>query len=314
MNDYRLKDLENERFAIFALTKRCQRILSEKMPKGTETIGWSIADHNNFKNKYYEAGLAFCPQGPGWAVMAKTKQQLIENLRWSGLAQYAEVSAEKENSGEVSPTDQKTAAEPATRKELVEKESDNKNPTRRGTQLKYSRGDKKYNRIAAALVELLRESGWKSDAAVYSELSGRYSVTRGKLAKAEGFSETLLKTIVAAGKKDLATRKYTQEAQEDLLAKRVAKHDGSEYSGERLVKKPEVAAITGLSESSIYKLMSKKLFPRPVHLGVGGVDGNAVAWVESELIEWVRQRISKRKTAYSSKSHNPMMENYRGSG
>lgn len=46
-----------------------------------------------------------------------------------------------------------------------------------------------------------------------------------------------------------------------------------------------VEEITGLSRSTIYDLMSKGLFPRPVKL-----TGKAVAWPESSITDWLNSR------------------------
>ena len=45
--------------------------------------------------------------------------------------------------------------------------------------------------------------------------------------------------------------------------------------------------LTGLSRSTIYDLMAKGQFPRPVRL-----TGKAVAWPESVIAEWLAQRPS----------------------
>lgn len=49
---------------------------------------------------------------------------------------------------------------------------------------------------------------------------------------------------------------------------------------------------TGMSRSNIYKLMSEGLFPKSISLGA-----RAVGWIESEINEWIEQRIeSSRKS------------------
>ncbi|MCK8104740.1 helix-turn-helix transcriptional regulator [Pseudoalteromonas sp. 2CM36K] len=60
----------------------------------------------------------------------------------------------------------------------------------------------------------------------------------------------------------------------------------------RLIKLKEVLHITGLSRSTVYRLMSAGGFPMKVELG-----GNSVAWVESEVEEWISKKIGKRDTA-----------------
>ena len=51
------------------------------------------------------------------------------------------------------------------------------------------------------------------------------------------------------------------------------------------LRRPEVQALTGLSRSTIYDLMAKGQFPRPVRL-----TEKAVAWPESAIAEWLAQR------------------------
>jgi prophage regulatory protein len=51
------------------------------------------------------------------------------------------------------------------------------------------------------------------------------------------------------------------------------------------LRRPAVEALTGLSRSTIYDLMAKGAFPRPVRL-----TEKAVAWPESAIVEWLAQR------------------------
>ncbi|MGO4909809.1 helix-turn-helix transcriptional regulator [Pseudorhodobacter sp. W20_MBD10_FR17] len=54
---------------------------------------------------------------------------------------------------------------------------------------------------------------------------------------------------------------------------------------DRHLRRRAVEDLTGLSRSTIYNLMSKNAFPRPVKL-----TGKAVAWPESKISEWLAQR------------------------
>ena len=54
---------------------------------------------------------------------------------------------------------------------------------------------------------------------------------------------------------------------------------------DRHIRRPEVQKLTGLSRSTIYDLMAKGAFPRPVRL-----TAKAVAWPESAIAEWLAQR------------------------
>ena len=62
-------------------------------------------------------------------------------------------------------------------------------------------------------------------------------------------------------------------------------------NGERLLRKPDVAARVGLSTSQIDRLERQGQFPRRVPLGA-----NSVAWPATEIAAWVRERIEARDT------------------
>lgn len=51
------------------------------------------------------------------------------------------------------------------------------------------------------------------------------------------------------------------------------------------LRRPAVQEITGLSRSTIYDLMSRGEFPRPIKL-----TGKAVGWPESTIAEWLKSR------------------------
>lgn len=57
----------------------------------------------------------------------------------------------------------------------------------------------------------------------------------------------------------------------------------------RLIRRHEVENRTGKSRAGIYESMDAGTFPRPVKIGP-----RAVAWVESEINDWLRQRIADR--------------------
>jgi prophage regulatory protein len=58
---------------------------------------------------------------------------------------------------------------------------------------------------------------------------------------------------------------------------------------ERLIRLNEVMRITGLSRSRIYQYISEGKFPDNVSIG-----GRSVAWVESEVAQWVNRVIGVR--------------------
>lgn len=47
--------------------------------------------------------------------------------------------------------------------------------------------------------------------------------------------------------------------------------------------------MTGLSRAHMYKLMADEKFPKSVSLGL-----RSVAWVESELQDWILERVAER--------------------
>lgn len=53
----------------------------------------------------------------------------------------------------------------------------------------------------------------------------------------------------------------------------------------RLIRRPEVERLTGLKRSVIYDLIQRGRFPKPVHL-----TDRAVAWPESEVLDWIGNR------------------------
>ncbi|OBU19363.1 AlpA family transcriptional regulator [Photobacterium aquimaris] len=57
----------------------------------------------------------------------------------------------------------------------------------------------------------------------------------------------------------------------------------------RFIRLKEVMHVTGLGRSSIYNYMAEGRFPKTVSLG-----GRAVAWVESEITDWMLERVSGR--------------------
>ncbi|EMK3318926.1 AlpA family transcriptional regulator [Vibrio vulnificus] len=58
----------------------------------------------------------------------------------------------------------------------------------------------------------------------------------------------------------------------------------------RFLRIQDVMSLTGLGRSTIYKFMADETdFPKSVPLG-----GRAVAWVESEIEDWMESRLSMR--------------------
>lgn len=53
----------------------------------------------------------------------------------------------------------------------------------------------------------------------------------------------------------------------------------------RYIRRPRVQAMTSLSTSCIYKMMSEDRFPKPIKL-----TEKAVAWNEAEILDWLASR------------------------
>lgn len=62
-------------------------------------------------------------------------------------------------------------------------------------------------------------------------------------------------------------------------------------SHDRLMRRPEVLRVTGLSRSSLYRLIASGHFSPPVSLGP-----NTVAWAASMVHSWITERIASAPT------------------
>lgn len=59
-----------------------------------------------------------------------------------------------------------------------------------------------------------------------------------------------------------------------------------------LIRLKRVEEKTGLKKSMVYDLIKSNNFPKAVKIGE-----RAVAWIESEIEQWIADRIKARKTA-----------------
>lgn len=62
----------------------------------------------------------------------------------------------------------------------------------------------------------------------------------------------------------------------------------------KVLRLKAVCELTGLSRSSIYLKMSRNEFPKPIKLG-----RRSIAWVESEVNQWITLRIQESRSADS---------------
>ena len=61
----------------------------------------------------------------------------------------------------------------------------------------------------------------------------------------------------------------------------------------RFIRIATVTNLTGIPRSSVYALISRNLFPAQISLG----GGKSVAWLESDVIAWMNERIAASKAA-----------------
>lgn len=59
-----------------------------------------------------------------------------------------------------------------------------------------------------------------------------------------------------------------------------------------ILRRKQVEARTGLSRSTIYQRIADGTFPKAVNLG-----GRAVGWLESEIEDWLAQRVNASRSA-----------------
>lgn len=63
-----------------------------------------------------------------------------------------------------------------------------------------------------------------------------------------------------------------------------------ERKQKRLLRRPDVLHRCGISNSTLHRLINAGDFPAPVQLGP-----RAVAWVESQIDQWIEERISQAR-------------------
>jgi prophage regulatory protein len=58
-----------------------------------------------------------------------------------------------------------------------------------------------------------------------------------------------------------------------------------QYAAVQLLRLPDVMRLTGLSRTTLYRLIDKGQFPRQIN-----ISDRAVAWRASEVEEWIHSR------------------------
>lgn len=56
-----------------------------------------------------------------------------------------------------------------------------------------------------------------------------------------------------------------------------------------VLRRADVERATGLPRSTIYEMMARGTFPKPIKLGT-----RAVGWLETEILAWQRARVADR--------------------
>ena len=62
----------------------------------------------------------------------------------------------------------------------------------------------------------------------------------------------------------------------------------------------DVTRVTGLPRSTIYEMAERGAFPKQVRLSP-----RAVAWLESEILDWQRARIAERAKSEDARTEGP---------
>ena len=68
-----------------------------------------------------------------------------------------------------------------------------------------------------------------------------------------------------------------------------------------LIRLGGVKRLTGQSTSAIYAAMNEGLFPMPVKLG----KGTSVAWVQTEVLDWIEARIQQGRSTLIKRPDAP---------
>ena len=74
-------------------------------------------------------------------------------------------------------------------------------------------------------------------------------------------------------------------------------------SVKKIIRLKRVIELTGLSRSTIYDRINPKSkrydtsFPKSIKLGTSHRSTGAVGWIESEIQEWIQQRIQASQSA-----------------
>lgn len=79
------------------------------------------------------------------------------------------------------------------------------------------------------------------------------------------------------------------------IKRRTKKQPEFDPAQERLMRRPEVLRVSGLSRSSMYRLIKKLEFPCPVRLSA-----KTVGWPASQVNAWVAARVAASRAQQGS--------------
>lgn len=66
----------------------------------------------------------------------------------------------------------------------------------------------------------------------------------------------------------------------------------------RIIRKPELLEMLGLSDVTIYRMEKSGKFPKRLWLG-----GNSVGWLLSEVCDWIAERAAERGEAANAEAN-----------
>lgn len=69
------------------------------------------------------------------------------------------------------------------------------------------------------------------------------------------------------------------------------------HSNDRILRKPEVLMIAGVSHPTIWRWERAGLFPKRISLGP-----NSCGWIESEIVKWLDDKAVERTSIVQSQS------------
>ena len=107
-----------------------------------------------------------------------------------------------------------------------------------------------------------------------------------KIIKDEGFAEQLVKGTLTEAQKEVV-RFIARQAVEEYVRQTKPIYSADKYDHpNRIIRLKEVVELTGLSRSTIYKLMNDDKFPKSNKLGA-----KSVGWHMRDIQAWLQRSI-----------------------